>query len=117
MLTCLGDRPVRYLRSTCTGDHITPEYRTPRGGWGLVPSLNDWECVSNASFEKPILPGGIAEGNFALPTLPPGYDLTVLRAPRDYLLRFTFWPSACFASPDATFCLTRETLNKLVSSR
>lgn len=107
----LGDRPVRYMGSTCTGVHITPEYRTPAAEWEPVPSFSDrlheWVCVSNRNFERPILPGGTSEGDFVLSSLPFGYDVTDLRAAADYLLRFTYWPRACFASPDGSFCLTK----------
>ena len=104
----LGERPGRYRVSTCTGVRITPEYRTPGGEWEPVPrSEGEWECDANGSLERPILPGGTSEGDFVLPSLPLGYDVTVLRAARNYLLRFTFWPYACLASPDASFCLTK----------
>jgi hypothetical protein len=106
-----GDRPLRYVGTTCTGVNITPEYRTPAGKWEPVPGFSglehDWMCVSNGNFERPILPGGTSEGDFVLPSLPLGYDVTVLRAAADYLLRFTYSPRACFASPDGSFCLTK----------
>lgn len=102
----LGDRAVRHAGFSCSGFGITPEYRTPGGEWKPIPGRM-WACTANILFEMPILPGGAAEGDFSLPALPPGYDVTVLRVAGDYSLRFTFWPNVCFASADATFCLTR----------
>jgi hypothetical protein len=111
----LGDRPVRHGGFSCSGFGITPEYRSPHGEWQPVPS-KAWFCTANIFFEIPILPGGAAEGDFVLSTLAPGYDTSVLRAAGDYSLRFTFWPNACLASPDAVFCLTRPEKQEPVKS-
>lgn len=111
----LGDRAVRHGGFSCSGYGITPEYRIPSGEWKPVPSIA-WACTANIFFEMPILAGGTAEGDFTLPSLAPKYDTSVLRAAGDYSLRFTFWPSACFASPDASFCLARPEKQEPVQS-
>jgi hypothetical protein len=61
-------------------------------------------CGSKAIIETAISSGGKAVGEFMLI---PRYDTTPLRAPGEYRFRFTFQPHACFASPDASFCLLR----------
>jgi hypothetical protein len=111
----LGDRPVRHAGFSCSGYGITPEYRPANGEWQPVPS-NAWVCTANIFFEMPILAGRASEQDFALSTLAPGYDTSVLRAAGDYSLRFTFWPNACFASPDGAFCLARPEKQEQVRS-
>lgn len=102
----LGDRAVRNGTTTCSFSGITPEYR-PRGGeWKTIRSTG-FNCLGNSYFETKILSGQTSEGEFTLATLLPTYDTTPLRTPGEYQLRFTFLPLACFASPDASFCLTR----------
>jgi hypothetical protein len=102
----LGRRAVRHGGFSCSGFGIGAEYRPSQGEWQPVPP-NAWVCTANIYFETPILPGGTAEGDFVLSSLAPGYNTSVLRAAGDYSFRFYFWPNACFASPDGTFCLTR----------
>lgn len=102
----LGDRPVRHGGFSCSGFGITPEYRPPHGEWQTSSTIASG-CTANIFFEMPILPGGTAEGDFVMSTLPPGYDTSVLRSAGDYSFRFTFFPNACFASPDGAFCLAR----------
>jgi len=111
----LGDRPIRHGGDSCSGFGIIPEYRPPHGEWQPVPS-NNWVCTANIFFETLILPGGTAEGDFVLSTLGPGYDASVLRAAGEYSFRFTFWPNACFASPDGSFCLARPEKQEAVRS-
>lgn len=111
----LGSRPIRHGGFSCSGYGIAPEYRPPHGEWQPVPS-NSWSCTANVIFERPILPGGTAEGDFVLSSLAPGYNTSVLRTAGDYSFRFYFWPNACFASPDGTFCLNRPEKQERVPS-
>jgi hypothetical protein len=71
----------------------------------------------NVLIEKVILPGQTLEGTFTLRNLRPGYDMTSLQAPGVYQFRFTFWPSACVAAPDGSFCLTRPEKQPTIASR
>lgn len=100
----IGDRPVRNATSSCGDSGITPEFSSAASDWKPVPR-GFWICGRNFIFEREILPGGTVEGEFMLATLAPAYDTTPLRAAGEYRLRFTFWPQACIASPDASFCL------------
>jgi hypothetical protein len=105
----LGDRPVRNATCSCGSSGITPEFRTA-SGWNPVPEISHdipWICTANVCGETQVFPGGTIEGEFMLSTLAPAYDTTPLRSPGEHRLRFTFWPNACFASPDASFCLMR----------
>ncbi|MGC1645190.1 MAG: hypothetical protein WA741_05120 [Candidatus Sulfotelmatobacter sp.] len=102
----LGDRPVRNGTMTCSDSGITPEYQTDGGEWRPIRQIG-WACLGNFYFETKVFSGDTAEGEFTLANLLPGYDTSPLRAPGEYRLRFTFWPSACIASPDASFCLMR----------
>jgi len=111
----LGDRPVRQGGYSCSGFGITAEYRPAHGEWQPVLP-NAWVCTANIYLETPILPGGTAEGDFVLSTLAPGYDTSVLRAAGEYSFRFYFWPNACLASPDGTFCLRRPEKQEVVRS-
>lgn len=102
-----GRRPVRNTTTSCSDSGIMPEYRTQANKlWKLVPSRGA-NCLSNVAMEQAILPGKALEGEFVLGRLLPGYDTTPLRIPGTYQFRFTFRPSACFASPDGSFCLLR----------
>jgi hypothetical protein len=101
----LGDRPIRNRTRSCSDSGIYPEYLAA-SGWVGVPQIA-WVCLSNISVDAEILDGGAIEGEFMLSTLPPGYDTTPLRTPGEHRLRFTFMSNACFASPDASFCLIR----------
>ena len=98
----VGDRPVRDGRSSCPGGIVSPEYSIAGREWKPVPS-RVLACTMNVYSETPILPGQALEGNFTLWVL--GYDTKELQTPGEYRFRFTFWPHACIASPDASFCL------------
>jgi len=71
----------------------------------------------NVLVETEILPGGTIEGTFSLHNLRPGYDASSLPAAGEYQFRFTFWPNACVASPDTSFCLTRPEKQPTVTSK
>lgn len=102
----LGDRAVRNSTSSCSSSGMSAEYRTPASEWKHVRQYG-WSCLSDFLIETKILPGDAVEGEFTLATLLPGYDTSPLRAHGEYHVRFSFWPSACIASPDASFCLMR----------
>ena len=112
----VGDRPVRHGYESCHGIGITTEYRTSDGNWQQLPPdyHHPLVCTSNIFSEIPILPGGAAEGDLMLGT--PEYDTSILRTAGDYLLHFTFFPNACVASPDGTFCLTKPEKEEPVNS-
>ena len=101
----LGDRAIRNVTASCSDDSIRPEYRFASNLWKPIP-YRLWWCSMNIAVERGILPGGTVEGTFTLRTLLPGYDTSSLQVPGEYQLRFTFYPVACIASPDAGFCLT-----------
>lgn len=101
-----GDSAIRNGRYTCSDDSITPEYSADDGGWKqLQPRLQ--ACTANIYIETPILPGKSAEGNFILRALAPQFDTSPLYSAGKYVIRFRFDSSACFASPDGTFCIQR----------
>jgi hypothetical protein len=100
----VSDKPVRSTIFSCSDSGITPEYRVGTDAWKPVPEKG-WFCTANIMIERPILPGKSIEGEFTLPGLAPGFNAAQLPAAREYRLRFTFWPHACIASPDASFCL------------
>lgn len=102
----LGDRAVRNGIFTCSDSDIGAEYRYEDGDWKQVPP-HFWMCSANMYYEKPILPGEALDGTFTLPTLHPALDTTDLQAAGSYELRFTFFPKACFAAPDGSFCIQR----------
>jgi len=112
----LADRPVRNATASCSDTSIRPEYRFEGGEWKSVP-YRAWVCTMNVLVETQIFPGGAIEGTFTLRTLRPGFDTSALQPPGEYQLRFTFWPEACIASPDASFCLTRPEQQPLVTSK
>jgi hypothetical protein len=112
----LTDRPVRIARLTCSDRSIRPEYRVEGSEWKTVP-YRGWMCTANVMIEMGILPGGTVEGSFTLRTLLPGFDTSSLQAPGEYYFRFTFWPDACIASPDASFCLSRPDRQPTVTSK
>ncbi|MGC1105162.1 MAG: hypothetical protein WA876_01350 [Candidatus Acidiferrales bacterium] len=112
----LSDRPVLNATASCSNSGIAPEYRFSDSDWKPVPSLA-WVCSMNVVIETKILPGGTTEGNFTLASLAPGYDATPLSGPGEYHFRFAFWPNACFASPDGSFCLMRPEKQAPVVSR
>jgi hypothetical protein len=112
----LADRPVRNATFTCSDTSIRPEYRFETGEWKSVPQ-RFWACTANVLFETEILPGGALEGSFTLRNLRPAYDTSSLQPPGEYRFRFTFWPDACIASPDASFCLTRPEKQPFVISK
>jgi hypothetical protein len=112
----LTDRPVRNATMSCSDSGIQAEYRLESSEWRPVPN-KDWSCTMNVLIETKILPGGTVEGTFTLGTLRPGLDTSSLRALGAYQFRFTFWPSSCFASPDASFCLVRPEKQPHVRSK
>jgi hypothetical protein len=112
----LTARPVRNATYTCSDSSIRPEYRVEGSEWKPVP-YRGWVCSANVRIETGILPGGTLEGTFTLRTLRPGFDTSSLQAPGEYQFRFTFWPDACVASPDASFCLTRPDSQPTVTSK
>jgi hypothetical protein len=112
----LADRPVRNATFSCSDISIRPEYRFDVGVWKPVPQRGGI-CASNVLTESVIMPGGALEGSFTMRTLRPGYDTSSLQAPGQYQFRFTFWPSACIASPDASFCITRPEKQPTVTSK
>jgi len=112
----LGNRPVRNGTFSCSDDSIQPEYRLETSEWKPVLQIA-WICSMNVLIEKVILPGQTLEGIFTLRNLRPGYDMTSLKAPGVYQFRFTFWPSACIAAPDGSFCLTGPEKQLSVTSK
>jgi hypothetical protein len=112
----LADRPVRNATASCSDTSIRPEYRFEESAWNSIPDTA-WECLRNMLIETEIPAGGTLEGNFTLKTLRPGFDTSALQAPGEYQLRFTFYPSACWASPDASFCLMRPSKQAAVTSK
>ncbi len=112
----LGDRAVRNVTASCSDDSIRPEYRFDSSSWKPIPARL-WSCTMNVTVERGILPGGTLEGTFTLRTLLPGYDTSSLQAPGEYQLSFTFYPAACIASPDASFCLTPLQREPTVTSK
>jgi hypothetical protein len=112
----LADRPVRNATASCSDTSIRPEYRFEGSEWKSVP-YRAWGCTMNVLVETQILPGGAIEGTFTLRTLRPGFDTSALQTPGEYQLRFTFWPNACIASPDASFCLTRPERQPTATSK
>jgi len=112
----VGDRAVRNVFSTCQGLNVVPEYRVPGGEWTPLPPRRG-DCLANVSGFTAILPGASEDGGFTLATLGRGYNTSPLKTLGQYLLRFKFWPSACFASPDGRFCLSEvEQPEPVVSS-
>jgi hypothetical protein len=101
----LADRPIRNATFTCSQSDIIPEYLDKEGTWKAL-STSSWGCAQNVLIETTILPGATVEGVFTLPTLAPRYDISPLRRPGAYTLRFRFVPQACIASPDGRLCLT-----------
>jgi hypothetical protein len=112
----LADRAIRNVTASCGDDSIRPEYRFGSSSWKSIPA-RVWSCTRNVTVERGILPGGTLEGTFTLRTLLPGYDTSSLQAPGEYQLRFTFYPAACIASPDASFCLTLLQREPTVTSK
>jgi hypothetical protein len=112
----LGDRPIRNATLSCSDSSIRPEYRSGTSEWKPLPQIA-WVCSMNVLTEQVILSGQALEGIFTLRSLRPGYDTTSLRAPGAYQFRFTFWPSACIASPDGALCLTRPEKQPPVTSK
>src|SRR5580658_9955444 len=100
----LGNRPVRNGRFSCSDYSIIPEYRTGRGEWKQLQSQLK-ACPANIYVETPIEPGEAAEGNFLLSALAPLFDTSPLYAAGRYEIHFSFHSSACFASPDGSFCI------------
>lgn len=100
----LGGRPIRNGRFTCSDTSIMPEYRTDGGDWKqLEPRLT--ACTANVYFETPILPGKASEGDFILRGLAPRFDTSPLYSAGKYEFHFRFQSSACFVSPDGSFCI------------
>ena len=93
------------MTASCSDDSIRPEYRFAGSLWKPIP-YRLWLCTMNITVERAIPPCGTVEGTFTLRTLLPGYDTSSLQAPAEYQLGFTFYPAACIASSDASFCLT-----------
>jgi len=116
MIRNLGDRAVRNVSASCSDDSIRPEYRFDSSSWKPIPARL-WSCTMNITVERGIPRGGTLERTFALRTLLPGYDTSSLRAPGEYQLRFTFYPAACIASPDVSFCLTPLQREPTVTSK
>lgn len=111
----LADRPIRNGRFTCSDFSIIPEYRTNGSEWKQLHSRLR-ACTANAYFETPILPGAAVEGNFTLATLAPRFDTSPLHPAGKYEFRFRFHPSACWASPDGSFCIERPKEQTVVIS-
>lgn len=103
----LGDRPIRNGRMSCSDNSVSPEYRAGEGDWKHLQSRRFRTCLKNIYSETPILPGEAAEGDFTLSGLAPGFDTSTLYPAGTYEFRFDFQPSACWASPDGSFCLQR----------
>ncbi len=101
----LGDRPVRNGRNSCSDSSIEPEYRTDDGEWKQLNSRLQ-ACTANIYFETPILPGGAEEGNFTLSALAPDFDTSPLYPAGKYEIHIRFYSNACWASADASFCIT-----------
>lgn len=100
----LGNRPVRNGRYSCGDYSIIPEYRTEDGEWKQLQSQLS-ACTANVYVETPIQPGEALEGNFILSVLAPVFDTSPLYAAGRYEIHFSFHSSACFASPDGSFCI------------
>lgn len=100
----LGDRPVRNGRYSCSDFSMIPEYRTNDGEWKQLQSRL-MACTANVYIETPILPGEVAEGSFILGALAPRFDTSPLYPAGKYEIRVCFHSSACFASPDGSFCI------------
>jgi hypothetical protein len=101
-----GDRPVRYMRMSCSDSIFTPEYKDAKGEWERVPMYKMWACGRNIRITNVILPGETVRGEVMLSRLG-FYDFSKLKVPGDYKFRFIFWPLSCFASPDGRFCITK----------
>jgi hypothetical protein len=100
----MGDRPIRNGRFTCSDYSIMPEYRTDDSDWKQLQSRL-MACTANVFSETPILPGKAAEGDVTLRGLAPQFDTSPLYPAGKYELQFRFHSSACFASPDSSFCI------------
>ncbi|MGB6974075.1 MAG: hypothetical protein WBD67_05285 [Terracidiphilus sp.] len=100
----LGERPIRNGRFSCSDFSIVPGYRTNDGEWKQLHSQL-MACTANVYFETPILPGAAEEGNFILGALAPRFDTSPLYPAGKYEFRFRFYSSACWASPDGSFCI------------
>jgi hypothetical protein len=100
----LGDRAIRNGRHSCGDYSIAPEYRMGDGAWKWLDSPA-WECARNIYVETAILPGEAAEGDFILSELTSEFGTTFFHPAGDYQFRFRFQTSACFASPNGSFCL------------
>jgi hypothetical protein len=100
----LGSRPIRKGTFSCSDASIVPEYRTQNGTW---KQLEDrlMSCNSNVYIETPILPGKNFEGDFALGTLAPHFDISPLSTAGKYQIRFRLSASVCAASADGSACL------------
>jgi|SRR6267378_1633996 len=112
----VSGRAVRHVTASCSDHSIRPEYSFDGSAWKPIP-YKLWACMRNATVEHGILPNGTLEGTFTLETLLPGYDTSSLQAPGEYQFRFTFYPAACIASPDASFCLTPLERQPTVTSK
>ncbi len=100
----LGNRPIRNGMYSCDDYSMIPEYRFDDGEWKYLRSRLQ-ACTANIYRETPILPGQTAEGEFTLGGLAPYFDTSPLSAAGQYQIRVEFQSSACFASPDGSFCL------------
>ena len=100
----IGPRAVINWTASCSDTSITPEYRLNGGDWKRVPEV-PFACAGNIAIGTPMLPGWPVNGTFRIGTLAPRYDTTALRGIGHYDFRFTFWPDACVASSDGSFCL------------
>jgi hypothetical protein len=105
MVHNLSDRPIRRVITTC-GSPVLPEFRDNSGVWKPVLTSR-LGVASIASFEVGLVPGGSAEGDFTFATRREIYNTAPLRAEGEFDIRFRYNPCACFASPDASFCLTK----------
>jgi hypothetical protein len=97
----LGSRAVRLEMNGCPG-FIFPEYRVEGSEWKPLGWRRTIVCTLNVPFQTSVLPGGAFEGDFSLRD----FDTSLLQAPGEYKIRFSFTPRACPASPDGKFCLT-----------
>jgi hypothetical protein len=100
----LGERPVRNGRFACSDYSIIPEYRTDDGEWRQLRSQLQ-ACTANVYVETPIKSGEAAEGDFILSGLAPRFDTSPLYPAGRYEIHSSFHSSACFASPDGSFCI------------
>lgn len=98
-----SDQPLRLGHYTCPVGPISVEYRIGDAAWRhLQPKYAD--CNSTIFVEQSLAAKGTSDDSFSLRSL--GYVDDPLRTAGTYQLRISYYPYACGASPDASFCLT-----------